>query len=100
MTQPNASPNEPQRGLTGRQTYNVVSDTAIGLNFRARDNLWQGVFILAWVVVGLGAGWLASDVQPLGILIGATAGLIVGFLVSGVFLMIYRLGRHLQGKHD
>ncbi len=27
-------------------------------------------------------------------------GLIVGFLTSGLFLMVYRMVRHVQGRHD
>jgi hypothetical protein len=35
-----------------------------------------------------------------GAIAGAFAGLAVGLFASGIFLMIYRAVRHLQGKHD
>lgn len=92
---------------TGRETYNIVSDTTVGVNIRWSDNAFQAVVILAAVVllalVGTVLAILNADWQlPWygGAGIGAAAGLVLGFFGSGFYLMIYRAVRHLQGKHD
>jgi len=33
-------------------------------------------------------------------MLGGLGGLIIGFLVSGIFLMIYRAVKHASGDHD
>ncbi len=98
---------QPDDVSSGRAAYNIVSDTVAGVNVRARDNLFQAVFILAAVVVlaVLGAVLAALNGDwdlPWygGAIFGAFGGLVVGFFTSGIFLMIYRAVRHLQGKHD
>lgn len=91
----------------GKAAYNVVADTVTGVNVRKSDNLFQALFILAAIVVsaGVGAGLAAvyggQDLPWFaGALIGAFAGLVVGFFASGIFLMIYRAVRHMKGKHE
>lgn len=88
------------KGLTPRQTYNVVSDVGAGLNVRLKDNLYQGVATLLCLVVGLVLGLLIADEKPAGLIIGGFLGLLVGILGSGIFLMIYRLIMHARGRHD
>ena len=92
---------------TGREAYNVVSDTVTGINFRGSDNKFQAKFILISVVVCalvgvllavLNSGWNLPWFG--GALIGSFAGLIFGVFGSGIYLMIYRAARHMQGKHD
>jgi hypothetical protein len=92
---------------TGRAAYNVVSDTVTGVNVRASDNLLQALFILAAVIllaiVGAVLAALNSDWDLpwyAGAMLGAFAGLVIGFFASGIFLMIYRAVRHMTGKHD
>jgi hypothetical protein len=56
-------------------------------NLRARDNLFQAVFvavttILGTTILGVFGGW------PMGVLSGAALGLLVGGLLSGGALMI------------
>ncbi len=92
--------------FSGRDAYNVVSDTVTGVNVRISDNLFQALFILAAILLLAALGAVLAAVyggQNLpwygGALIGAFAGLVVGFFASGIFLMIYRAIRHLKGKH-
>ena len=91
----------------GHAAYNVVSDTVTGLNVRKSDNIFQAIYILVGIVllaaVGAVLAALNSDWDlPWygGALIGAFAGLVIGFFTSGIFLMIYRAARHMKGKHD
>ena len=72
--------------LTVKETYNVVSDTVVGVNVRAKDNLIQGSIILVTVIIGLATGHMYEGF----LMLGGLGGLIIGFLVSGIFLMIYR----------
>lgn len=106
--QPQAPPplayQTPQAGthLSGRETYNVVSDTVTGVNIRLLDNLVQLVVVL----IGAGAGVLVGhllhegDRPATAMILGAIGGLVAGVILSGTFLAIYRGVRHLKGKHD
>ena len=88
--------------MTGRETYNVVTDTIAGPNIRLRDNLFQAVVVSICAVIGtaIGAVTLFPGERLLGAMLGAIAGLIGGVLLSGFALMIYRGVRHMRGKHD
>lgn len=87
--------------MSGMETYNVVSDTIIGVNVRGRDNLIQFLAIVAAVILGVGVGGLVSPRDRVfGAIFGGIAGLIGGLLLSGIALMIYRAIRHAQGRHD
>lgn len=104
---PQPAPAPTDGGDSGRAAYNVVSDTVTGLNVRMSDNLLQAGMIAASVVifavVGAVVVALKSDAEIpwyAGAFGGAVAGLVIGLVGSGVFLMIYRAVRHLQGKHD
>jgi hypothetical protein len=87
---------KPKEGLSSKETYNVVSDTVVGINVRMKDNLIQGLIILVTIIIGLVIGQMYGGF----LLLGGLAGLIVGFLVSGIFLMIYRAVKHASGDHD
>ncbi|MCC6907477.1 MAG: hypothetical protein IT430_06015 [Phycisphaerales bacterium] len=87
--------------MSGMETYNVVSDTIIGVNVRGRDNLIQFLAIVVAVILGVGVGALVSPRDRVsGAIFGGIAGLIGGLLLSGIALMIYRAIRHAQGRHD
>ena len=88
------------QGMTGHQTYNVISDTVTGANVRLKDNVIQAIAILVFILLGAGIGALVVEERVLGALVGAFAGLVVGFFASGIFLMIYRFVAHLRGRHD
>jgi hypothetical protein len=101
-----ATPVVPYAGIaspppqSGRETYNIVSDTVVGVNVRWKDNVFQAVFIVVCLVIGVAVGsYIARDLL-MGVMIGAVAGLIFGVISSGIVLMIYRGVRHLRGKHD
>jgi hypothetical protein len=87
--------------------YNIVSDTITGVNFRLKDNVLQAIFVFAAIVIGAIVGAILAALKPGwnlpwfgGAMIGSFLGMIVGVFASGIFLMIYRAMRHLQGKHD
>ena len=89
------------QGMTGHQTYNVISDTVAGANVRLKDNVIQAIAILVFILLGAGIGALVVEERIAGALVGAIAGLVVvGFFASGIFLMIYRFVAHLRGRHD
>jgi hypothetical protein len=92
---------KPDDQLTPRQTYNVISDTVTGANFRWKDNLFQALFILLGLILGVVIGLVVmSDNRIIGALTGGFVGLLAGLLVSGIFLLIYRGMRHARGQHD
>ena len=83
--------------------YNRFADR-VGLvpNLRKKDNLYQGIFILAFVVVGMTVGWLwdgavirdiVGDSVPVRIFFGALVGLVVGVLLSGFFILVLGFSR-------
>lgn len=90
----------PQQPITGRQVYNLVTDTVGGPNVRLKDNLYQGVSILVCLLLGVGIGFLVLTDRLMGSLLGGFLGLLVGLFGSGIFLMIYRAIKHAQNKHD
>jgi hypothetical protein len=97
-------------GLSGREAYNIVSDTVVGMNTRKSDNLFQLKVILVCLIVGVLLGAIAGAVLSDSgdrLVGGLAGGLVLGFLAvvlglfgSGIYLMIYRSIRHLKGKHD
>jgi len=77
--------------------YNVVTDVAAGPNLRLKDNLFQAIFILVSIAIAAGAGAFIARADPgpaVGAILGGILGLIGGTLLSGGFLMIYRLFKH------
>ncbi len=91
---------EPTGGMTGRQAYNVVSDTVTGANVRLRDNLIQGLAIFVCLALGAAIGALVVEERLPGALVGGFIGLLVGLLGSGFFLMLFRFVMHIRGRHD
>ena len=68
-----------------------TSLSELNLNVRSSDNIAQAVAIGASVLLGGLAGMLLSDDGTAGLLVGCFAGLVLGLLLSGVGLMVYRL---------
>lgn len=101
MSQSLVPPEESPKQLTGKQVYNVVSDTAVGVNVRWKDNLFQAVAIFLCTAIGAGIGYFVNprDVAT-GAVAGGGCGLLVGLFGSGLFLMIFRAVMHARGKHD
>jgi hypothetical protein len=90
---------QPADDPSERETYNIVSDLATGVNIRKKDNLYQlatiGIGLLLGAVIGF---FCTSDHAP-GAIVGGFVGVLVGLFGSGIYLMIYRFVRHLQGHH-
>ena len=91
----------------GQEAYNVVTDTVTGVNVRWSDNKFQAIFVCISMVVMAFLGGLLAALNSRwnlpwygGALIGSFAGLVIGIIGSGIFLMIYRGVRHIKGKHD
>lgn len=109
-----ATPPDPNDRAAGKSplssdqaTYNIVSDTFTGVNFRLKDKVLQAIFVFAAVMIGAAAGAILAALNPRwnlpwfgGALFGSFLGMVVGVFASGIFLMIYRTARHLRGKHD
>lgn len=92
---------------SGRDAFNIVSDTVVGLNVRKSDNVFQAKFIGITVLVLATIGGASAALNPEwnlpwfgGTLAGAFAGLIIGLFASGIFLMIYRAVKHVKGDHE
>jgi len=92
---------------SGRDAYNIVSDTVVGLNVRKSDNVFQAKFIGITVLLLAAIGGASAALNPGwnlpwfgGALAGAFAGLIIGVFASGIFLMIYRAVKHAKGDHE
>lgn len=86
------------RDTSGREAYNVVTDTLTGPNLRRRDNLLQAAFIGVCLLIAVPIGAFFGGCG--GALLAVLAALIVGVIVSGAFLGIYRAVRHYRGQHD
>ena len=92
---------ENKKGITSKETYNIVSDTVVGVNARKSDNLLQAKIIIITIIIGAIIGGIFSGkILLIGLGLGAFAGLILGFLGSGIYLMIFRAVKHASGKHD
>src|SRR5262245_57315680 len=100
MSRNNEAVDRPNRSMTDRQAYNLVTDTVSGPNVRWKDNLYQALVILLFVSLGAGLGALLMEDYRPGLICGAFGGLVVGVLASGIFLMIYRAIKHCRGQHD
>lgn len=87
------------RHLSAREVYNIVSDIVTGVNFRRRDNLLQLAVIGVSLLLGIVIGAFVVQDRCLGAVVGGFIGLLVGLFGSGMFLMVYRLVRHLLGNH-
>jgi len=101
---PDPPPQPPVGDPTGRQAYNIVTDTVTGVNVRGWDNYFQLIVGAICLPLGLGGGWLWAWLRggdPLtGVLLGGFVGLLVALFGSGIFLMIYRAIQHARGRHD
>ena len=91
---PPLPPNNPKPPKKEPNAYNVVTDVATGPNVRLKDNLFQALFILACLAIAVPTLWIISGNWIVGVFIGGFIGLVVGVLLSGGFLMIYRLFKH------
>jgi len=100
MSEEKPSEETPKKPTTGRQAYNVVTDTISGPNVRLKDNLLQGLAILVCLLLGAAIGFLVMTDGLAGLLLGGFVGLLVGLFGSGIFLMIYRAVKHARGQHD
>ena len=89
---------EPRPASSGREAYNVVTDTIAGPNLRKRDNVFQAVFIGVCLVIAVPVGTILGGLG--GALAGALGALVIGVILSGAILGVYRAVRHMQGRHD
>lgn len=81
------------RPETKGEKYQTVAET-VGLipSVRWKDNLYQGIAVGVTGLVGVIVGWLASGTRE-AVLGGLAAGLFVGFVVSGLVLLVVGLVR-------
>ena len=119
-----------KKGITSKEAYSIVSDTVVGINARKSDNLLQVKITIITIIIGAIIGvifdgnaeaseQLPSHLQHLvkepvlkvalgvvglenhtGLVAGAIAGLILGFLGSGFYLMVFRAVKHASGDHE
>jgi len=73
----------------GMETYNRVAETVGGPSFRLKDNLIQGIVVVAGTGISMVVGLLMAGTQ--GLLMGLLGGLVVFGLGSGVVLMVMRM---------
>ncbi|MEZ6137121.1 MAG: hypothetical protein R3C53_19685 [Pirellulaceae bacterium] len=102
-----AKVNQKQAVSEAQAAYNVVTDTVTGVNIRWSDNKFQAICVLVSTLLAAITGAILAAVNTswrmpwyAGALVGAFPGLVLGILGSGIFLMVYRVARHLKGKHD
>jgi hypothetical protein len=98
--EPEFDDEQEQASMTGRQQYNLVTDTIAGPNIRLKDNVIQGISVLVCLLIGAGVGWFVVDEPMPGLLGGSLAGMLVGVFGSGFYLMIYRAMKHIRKDHD
>jgi len=95
--------------ISGRDAYNIVSDTLGGVNVRKSDNVFQLKVILICALILGPIGAIAGAVfsPPEERLISTVGGglgmacvaVVLGLFGSGIYLMIYRAISHMKGKH-
>ena len=100
MSDSNRSDDPQQSQVTGRQIYNIVTDTAGGPSIRWKDNLYQAIAILICLTLGISIGLLVTSSRGVGAVTGGFIGLLVGLFGSGIFIMVFRAIGHARGKHD
>lgn len=71
--------------------YQRFIEAWLGPNMRLTDNLIQGVFTLLCVLVASVWGFYFENRSFAGALHGVIGGLVVGFLVGGFLLTVFRL---------
>ncbi|MBN2473539.1 MAG: hypothetical protein JXB62_02940 [Pirellulales bacterium] len=98
--EPTNQTEKPGAGITGRQAYNIASDTVTGANLRLKDNLFQAIAIFVCLFLGALVGAAVAEQRWAGALVGGLFGLLVGLFGSGIFLMVYRAVMHIRGRHD
>ena len=76
----------PRKKADALETYNTVAETIAGPSLRWKDNLFQGLFVIGGLVVGIGIGALIA--YPIGAYIGGVIGLVGATLTSGIVLMV------------
>lgn len=86
-------PSKPEKPKEA-STYHIVTDVATGPNVRVKDNLYQAIFILVCLAIAVPVLWVVTGHWIGGVLLGGLIGLVGGVLLSGGFLMIYRLFKH------
>jgi hypothetical protein len=76
--------------------YEAFADK-VGLvpNVRAKDNLYQGLAVVAFALLGTAVGFFVTsgETRSSGLGLGALVGVIVGGLLSGLVLMVIGLRR-------
>jgi hypothetical protein len=85
---------KPKAPKAEARVYDVVADVATGPNLRKKDNLYQALFILVCLAIAVPTLWIISGNWIVGALGGGLIGLVAGVLLSGGFLMVYRLFKH------
>lgn len=79
--------------------YHLITDTVIGPNVRWKDNLYQGIAIAVFIAIGAVWGALAfPEGRGFAACAGGTAGAVVGLILSGAFIMVYRAVYHLRRR--
>ena len=83
---------------TKGETYQKVADT-VGLvpSVRWKDNLYQGIAVAATSLLGVIGGAIASPTKE-SVLAGLLIGLVVGFILSGLVLMVVGWVRVARGR--
>lgn len=94
---PPALPKDTANTGAGAQ-YDRIADT-VGLipNVRKKDNLYQGLCVLVFVIIGTALAFFwdgaairdfLGDSLPVRLVVGAFAGLVIGALISGAILLV------------
>lgn len=82
----------PRPSVAGAQYDRIADKVGLVPNLRKKDNLYQAICVMAFLVIGLTVGWFWAG-WPTGVLLGALAGLVLGALLSGLVIMVLGLLR-------
>ena len=86
---------EQKSGVSATDVFDTVSDTVVGVDLRASDNMIQLVCVFVGASLGAligGLGW-----GGVGSMIGAIAGVLAFLLLSGFVIGMYRLVKRISG---
>jgi apolipoprotein N-acyltransferase len=100
---PPALPKDATNAGAGAQYDRIADKVGLVPNVRKKDNLYQGLCVLAFVIIGAAAAGLfwdgaairefLGDSLPIRLVVGALAGLVAGALLSGAVLLVLGLKR-------
>ena len=86
------------KDISGKEVYNIISDTVVGFNNRKSDNNLQAGITIVVMLISCVLGGMFWGAE--GFVFGLLGGAFLGIIVSGIYIMVYRFIKHASGDHE